>query len=309
MTSIPQVSLDRQANADSEQIILGVDTQKDVHVAALITSLGVRLADATFATTAAGYRQLPGWARSFGVLHRAGVEGTGCYGAALTRYLRDQDVTVIEVNRPDRAARRRHGKTDAMDALAAAHAVLSMRASATAKTADGPVEMLRMFRLARASAVKSRTQAVNQLKAVLVTAEAALRDTLTGPSKAALIRRCANLPSTPPSDVATATVYTLRRLAQRIQSLTTEERELQRQITAVLHAHAPQLLQRKGIGPDSASALLVTAGDNPGRMHSEASFAALCGVSPIEASSGKPADTVSTAAATATPTPPSTASP
>jgi transposase len=196
-------------------------------------------------------------------------------------------VTVIEVNRPDRAARRRHGKTDAVDALAAAHAVLSTRASATAKTADGPVEMLRVFRLARSSAVKSRTQAVNQLKAVLVTAEAALRDTLTGLSNAALIRRCANLPSTAPSDVATATVYTLRRLAQRIQSLTIEERDLQRQITAVVHSHAPQLLQRKGIGPDSASALLVTAGDNPDRMHSEASFAALCGVSPIEASSGK----------------------
>ena len=287
MTSMPQPSLDGQPNPDGEQIILGVDTHKDVHVAAVITNLGAQIAEATFATTAAGYRRLLGWARRFGVLHRAGVEGTGSYGAALTRYLRGQEVTVIEVNRPDRAARRRHGKTDAVDALSAAHAVLSARASASAKTADGPVEMLRMFRLARASAVKSRTQAVNQLKAVLVTAEAALRDTLTGLSNAALIRRCATLPSTAPSDVATATVYTLRRLAQRIQNLTTEERELQRQITAVLHSHAPQLFQRKGIGPDSASALLVTAGDNPDRMHSEASFAALCGVSPIEASSGK----------------------
>ena len=285
--SMPHPSSDGQPDPDTEQIILGVDTHKDIHVAALITTLGVQLADATFPTTAAGYRQLLTWARTFGALRCAGVEGTGSYGAALTRYLRRNGITVIEVNRPDRAARRRHGKTDTVDALAAAHAVLSQRASTTAKTADGPVEMLRMFRLARASAVKSRTQAVNQLKAVIVTAEAALRDTLTGLSHAALIRHCANLPSTPPSDVATATVYTLRRLAQRIQSLTIEERELQRQITAVLHSHAPQLLQRHGIGPDSASALLVTAGDNPDRMHSEASFAALCGVSPIEASSGK----------------------
>jgi transposase len=287
MASMPHPSPDGQPDLDTEQIILGVDTHKDTHVAALITTLGVQVAEAAFPTTTAGYRQLLAWARTFGVLRRAGVEGTGSYGAALTRYLRRQHLTVIEVNRPDRAARRRHGKTDTVDALAAAHAVLSARASTTAKTADGPVEMLRMFRLARASAVKSRTQAVNQLKAVIVTAETPLRDTLTGLSDAALIRHCANLPTTVPSDVATATIYTLRRLAQRIQSLTTEERELQHQITAVLDTHAPQLLQRPGIGPDSASALLVTAGDNPDRMRSEASFAALCGVSPIEASSGK----------------------
>ena len=287
MASMPHPSPDGQPDVDTEQIILGVDTHKDVHVAALITTLGIQLADATFPTTTAGYRQLLDWARTFGVLRRAGVEGTGSYGAALTRYLRRQRLTVIEVNRPDRAARRRHGKTDTIDAVAAAHAVLSTRARTTAKTANGPVEMLRMFRLARTSAVKSRTQAINQLKAVIVTADAALRDTLIGLSNAALIRHCANLPPTPPSDVATATIYTLRRLAQRIQTLTTEERELQRHIIVVLDIHAPQLLQRHGIGPDSASALLVTAGDNPDRMHTEASFAALCGVSPIEASSGK----------------------
>jgi transposase len=287
MASMPHPSPDGQPNPDTEQIILGVDTHQDVHVAALITTLGARVADAAFPTTTAGYRQLLAWARTFGVLHRAGVEGTGSYGAALTRYLRRQHLTVIEVNRPDRVARRRHGKTDTVDALAAAHAVLSARASTTAKTADGPVEMLRMFRLATASAIKSRTQVVNQLKAVIVTADAALRDTLTGLSNTALIRHCANLPATVPSDVATATIYTLRRLAQRIQALTAEERELQRQITAVLDTYAPHLWQRHGIGPDSASALLVTAGDNSDRMHSEASFAALCGVSPIEASSGK----------------------
>jgi transposase len=288
MASMPHPSPDGQPDQDPEQIILGVDTHQEVHVAALITTLGVQVAEAAFPTTTAGYRELLAWARTFGVLRRAGVEGTGCYGAALTRYLRREHLTVIEVNRPDRAARRRHGKTDTVDALAAAHAVLSAQASTTAKTADGPVEMLlRMFRLARASAVKSRTQAVNQLKAVIVTADPSLRETLTGLSKTALIRHCANLPAIAPSDVATATVYTLRRLAQRIQSLTTEERELQHQITVVLDNHAPHLLQRPGIGPDSACALLVTAGDNPDRMRSEASFAALCGVSPIEASTGK----------------------
>jgi transposase len=161
------------------------------------------------------------------VLHRAGVEGTGSYGAALTRYLRRHDITVVEVNRPDRAARRRHGKTDAVDATAAAHAVLSGRANGTAKTGDGPVEMLRMFRLARTSAVKARTQAINQLKAVIVGANPALRETLSGLSNAALIRHCASLPEAAPTDLATATRYTVRRLAVRIQALTGEDSQLQ----------------------------------------------------------------------------------
>jgi transposase len=276
-----------QLDPDPKEVILGVDTHKDVHVAAVIDTLGAELADATFPTTAAGYRRLLAWARSFGVLDRAGVEGTGSYGVALNRYLRRHQIAVTEINRPDRAARRRHGKTDAVDAVAAARAVLAERATTTAKTADGPVEILRLLRLARASAVKSRTQAVNQLKAVIVNADPALRDPLTGLTNAALIRHCADLPDTTPTDVPSATRSTLRRLAQRIQHLTTEERELQQQITAVLETHAPHLLQRNGIGPDSASALLVSAGDNPDRMHNEASFAALCGVSPVEASSGK----------------------
>jgi transposase len=128
---------------------------------------------------------------------------------------------------------------------------------------------------------------INQLKAVIVTADPALRESLPGRTGTALIRHCAALPAVAPTDAATATRYTLHRLALRIQAPTTEERDLQQQITAVLNAHAPHLLQRHGIGPDSASALLVTAGENPDRLHSEASFAALCGVSPIEASSGK----------------------
>jgi transposase len=263
MSSMPRPSPDGQPDPETEQIVLGVDTHKDIHVAAVVSFLGAHVADASFPTTAVGYRQLLAWARGFGVLHRAGVEGTGCYGAALTRYLRRQAITVIEVNRPDRAARRQSGKTDTVDALAAARTVLSARATITAKTADGPVEMLRMLRLARASAVKSRTQAVNQLKAVIVNTDPALRESLTGFTGAALIRHCANLPASAPTDAVTAARYTLRRLALRIQSLTAEERERQRHITAVLNTHAPQLLQRHGIGRDSTAALLVTAGDNP----------------------------------------------
>jgi transposase len=278
---------DNDQTRDDEQIILGVDTHKDVHVAAVITALGAHVAVAEFAATAVGYRRLLAWARGFGVLRRAGVDGTGSYGAALTRHLRRHEVSVVEVNRPDRAARRRRGKTDTVDAVAAAHAVLSGRASAAAKTGDGPVEMLRMFKLARSSAVKARTQAINQLKAVIVGADPALREPMAAMTNTALIRYCAALPDTAPRDVATATTYTLRRLAHRIQTLTAEARELQRQITSLIKTFAPNLLQRHGVGPDCAAALLITAGDNPDRLASEASFAALCGVSPIETSSGK----------------------
>jgi transposase len=158
MPSMSHTAEHSQDHRDDEEIILGVDTHRDTHVASVITILGVPVATAAFPTTTAGYRQLLAWARSFGVVHRAGVEGTGCYGAALARYLRRHDITVVEVNRPDRAARRRHGKTDTVDATAAAHAVLSARATGTAKTGDGPVEMLRLFHLARASAVPRAAQ-------------------------------------------------------------------------------------------------------------------------------------------------------
>jgi transposase len=140
--------------------------------------LGTRLGCASFAATAAGYQELVAWAATFGVLRRAGVEGTGSYGAALARHLRATGIEVIEVNTPDKTTRRRRGKTDPVDAEAAARAVVSGRASATAKAGTGPVEMLRIFKLAKASAVKACTQAINQLKAVLVAADPTLREAL-----------------------------------------------------------------------------------------------------------------------------------
>jgi transposase len=221
------------------------------------------------------------------MLRRAGVEGTGSYGAALARYLRAAGVEVIEVNAPDKATHRRQGKTDPVDAEAAGRAVLSGRASATAKAGDGPVEMLRMFKLAKASAVKARTQAINQLKAVLVSADPALREALAGLTNTMLIRRCAQLEATTPHDVTSAAVYTLHVLARRILELTEQIHDLVQRITDTITTHCPTLLTHRGIGPDTAAALLITAGDNPDRLHSEASFAALCRVSPLEASSGK----------------------
>ncbi|MEU7865066.1 IS110 family transposase [Nonomuraea sp. NPDC049141] len=287
MPHTPPASAERSADEQAE-VILGVDTHKDFHVAAVITVVGTLLECRKFPTTMAGYWDLLEWARSFGHVHRAGVECTGSYGAALARHLSAAGIEVLEVNQPDKAARRRRGKTDALDAEAAARAVLSGRATALAKAGDGPVEMLRLFRLAKTSAVKSRSQAINQLKAVLVAAEPELRDSLAGLSNPKLIRQCVALDAeAAPTSITAAATYALRLLAQRINHLTQEITDLETQITAVISAHAPDLLDAYGVGPDTASALLITAGDNADRLGSEASFAALCGVSPIEASSGK----------------------
>ncbi len=284
---MPQPIHHDQDDDAASEVVLGVDTHKDLHAAAVINSLGVLLSSEMFPATAAGYRALLAWADRFGTVRRAGVECTGSYGAALARHLRAAGVTVIEVNQPDKATRRRQGKTDTLDAASAARAVLSGRATGDAKAGDGPVEMLRMFKLAKASAVKARTQTINQLKAVLVAADPMLREALSGLSNLLLIRRCTQLEVDTPQDTTSAAAYTLRLLAQRIDQLTREIRDLEQHITAAVTRHTPRLLTRCGIGPDNAAALLIAAGDNPDRLCSEASFAALCGVSPLEASSGR----------------------
>jgi transposase len=280
----PAVPAGQQAD---EEVILGVDTHNDVHVAAVITVLGVLLGTQAFPTTAAGYVALLGWARSHGTLRRAGVEGTSSHGTALTRHLRRERVYVIEINRPDRAARRRRGKTDALDAENAARAVLSGRATAEAKAGDGPAEAMRMFKIAKDSANKARTQAINQLRAVLVRAEPELRESLTGLGPVALFRACADLQDAHAPAAPAAAVVVLRGLARRILRLTDEIKTLNKQLTSALSRCAPKLLERYGVGPDTAAALLITAGDNPERLTSAAAFAALCGVNPVEASSGK----------------------
>ncbi|MFL6075497.1 MAG: IS110 family transposase [Mycobacteriales bacterium] len=264
-----------------------MDTHKDLHVAAVITMVGAVLASRTFPTTATGYGQLLAWARRFGTLRRAGVECTGSYGAGLARYLLAAGVEVVEVNQPDKATRRRRGKTDTLDAEAAAQAVLSGRASGAAKTGQGPVEMIRMFKLAKTSAIKSRTQAINQLKAVLVAGDSTLREALAGLSNPHLIRACTRLEAIVPTDPTTAAAYTLRLLADRICHLTDQINDLNARLHDTITAHAPKLLDHRGVGPDTAAALLIAAGDNPDRLHHEASFAALCGTSPVQASSGK----------------------
>jgi transposase len=210
------------------------------------------------------------------------VEGTGSYGAALARHLAGEGVQVIEVNRPDRAARRRAGKSDAVDAEAAARAVLAGKATTTPKSGDGPVEDLRVLKIVKDSAVRARTQAINQLKAVLINADPTLRESLAQLGNQALFSACIRLePDTG------AIHHALHALACRIRQLSAEITALTRRITAIIQGHAPQILRIRGVGPDSAAALLTAAGDNPHRLATEASFAALCGASPVEYSSGK----------------------
>jgi transposase len=280
MNSMPHDRLARR-------VTVGVDTHGDVHVAVALDELGARLGERTVPATAAGYDQLAGWAASLGAVAAVGVEGSGSYGAGLTRRLLGAGQRVVEVNRTDRATRRRRGKNDAIDAEAAARAVLAGAAGGAPKSGDGPVEMLRMLKLARNSAVKAATAALNQIRAVLVTAPTGLRASLSGLSIPALLTRCAGLRPGPLSTVLAAAKHTLRLLARRAQALRAEASGLTGHIRGLTETLAPQLCARFGIGPDTAAQFLITAGDNPTRLHSEAAFAAICAANPVPASSGK----------------------
>jgi transposase len=266
----------------------GVDTHLDVHVAAALDRVGGVLGTASFPTTAAGYRQLLAWLRTHGPVERVGVEGTGSYGAALARYLTGQGVTVIEVLRPNRQVRRRQGKTDVVDAIAAARAVLSGEATGTPKSHDGAVEALRTLKVLQRSANKARTQAINQLRNLVVTAPDGLRAQLRDLKIAELVEVCSRFRIAADDDSLNGiTRLSLRELAQRILFLDASREQTRRRLDRITHAAAPELLAITGVGPDVAATLLVTAGDNPERLRNEASFAALCGTNPIPASSGK----------------------
>jgi transposase len=277
------------AQAEPVWVTVGVDTHRDLHVAGARDQLGRRIGTTLIPTTPTGYQQLLDWARHLGEITAFGIEGTGCYGAGLTRYLRGMGYRVIEVNRPDRATRRRKGKSDPVDADAAARTVQAGDQTGTPKAGTGTVEMLRVLRVARQTALKARTQATNALRALLVTAPPGLREQLRGLSKTILPRAAAALDPGPGrlASPTAATMLAMRSLGQRHAALTAEISALETQINRLLTKHATPLLAQFGVGPDSASALLLAAGDNPQRLHSEAAFAALCGASPVEASSGK----------------------
>ena len=266
----------------------GVDTHADVHVAAAIDGNGGVLGIESFPAVAAGYEALLGWLVGFGPVNMVGVEGTGSWGVGLARFLIAAGIEMVEVDRVNRQVRRKVGKSDPTDAVAAARAALSGQASVTPESRNGPVEQMRVLLVARRSARTQRIATLNQLRHLVFTAPESIRMRFKDRYKTALVAEAAKMRPRKGSDpVAFTTNIVIRDLARRIQGLNTEMRAIDHALVALLEQTAPSLLELYGVGPDTGASLLVTAGDNPERLHSERSWAHLCGVTPIAASSGK----------------------
>jgi transposase len=237
------------------QVTVGVDTHADVHVAVATDSFGRRLDTTAIATTPAGYAELVGWAQRLGQIEAWGIEGTGSFGAGLSRFLRAEGQVVAEVNRPDRQTRRRRGKSDPLDAEAAARAVQAHQGSVP-KAGDGQVEMIRSLRVARSTAMKARTQAINALKGLLVTAPAELREQLRDLPAVRLLQTAATLELGPVTTPVAAARLGLRSLGRRYQALSAELAVLDAELDRLTATVAPKLVALFGVGPDSAGALL-----------------------------------------------------
>jgi len=269
-------------------VTAGVDTHKDTHTVAALDGTARLLGVAEFAATAQGYRQIEQWLENFGRVDCIGIEGTGSYGAGLARHMAAAGFRVVEVSCPNRQLRRRRGKSDPVDAESAARAAFSGQALGTPKSQDGPIEAMRLVRVERRSAIKARTQAANQLHGTLASAPESLRQRFRCRTAKAIVKTTAAFRITTPNESLESTVrYVLRGLARRWLLLNEEVERLDTLLTEMVDAVAPQLTAKIGIGTEVASALLVAAGDNPERLKNEASFAAMCGVSPVDASSGR----------------------
>jgi transposase len=294
------------------EITGGVDTHLEFHVAAARDGLGRVLGTTRFPATQAGYADLLAWLRAFGPVAVVGVEGTGAYGAGLTTHLTSQGIKVVEVNRPNRQKRRLRGKSDPQDAINAAAAVQAGDATATPKLRTGPIESVRVLRVVRDQLITARTATINTLKALITTAPAVLRETLHGLTVPALVRHCTTLPALdlpaprPGSKTRAHTTTTLteqllasttgaehtvhlalNELARTISYYNTRIRDLDTTLDALVHRIAPRTTALHGLGTDTTGQLLITAGNNPDRIHSEAAFACLIGTAPQDASSGK----------------------
>ncbi|HVP02921.1 MAG TPA: IS110 family transposase [Solirubrobacteraceae bacterium] len=275
---------------NDRRVIGGVDAHADTDHAAVLDYRGALLGSRSFTVSAAGYRELLAWLEGFGEVDRVGVESTGSYAAGLTRHLIAQGVRVLEVNQPHAHTRRRRGKTDAIDAEMAARHALSLANVVTPKQTTGIVEAIRQLRVARDSAVKSRSVAMLQLGDLILTAPSELREQLatrkTLKAKAALCRRLR--PDAGATDnPINAAKFALRSLARRITTLDQEIAELDAQLTPLVASAAPRTTALLGISTGHAGQLLLTAGQNIERLHSERAFAALCGSSPVPVASGK----------------------
>lgn len=285
---MPQPAAAPQAR-EVREITGGVDTHADTHTAAALDPAGRLLGHCQFPTSPAGYTALLAWLRTFGEVVLVGIEGTGAYGAGLALHLRGAGITLVEVDRPDRATRRHLGKSDPVDAEAAARAAQSGRATGVPKHRDGQVEALRVLRVARRCAVAQRADAQRRIKTLIITAPDTVRSALRELSDRELITHCASRrpDRAAVADPATALVIALRSLARRHQQLTTEIDDLDTLIGPLVEQINPALCALSGVGPDVAGQLLVTAGQNPQRLRSEAAFAMLCGAAPLPASSGR----------------------
>ena len=270
-------------------VIGGVDTHGRTHHAAAIDAKGRVLGDREFEASARGYRELVSWLRAHGTVQSVGIEGTGSYGAGLCRHLLGEGLRVVEVDRPDRKARRAKGKSDPIDAESAARAVLAGTASTTPKDRTGIVESVRMLRIARAGAVMARTAAINALRATVATAPERVRAELAALTPARLIDTCAALRPDRDrlGDPAQGAKLALRALGRRIGALDREIRELDTVLDRLVRQTAPTTVSLLGIGVNHAGQFLVTTGQNPERLQSEAAFARLCGAAPLPASSGR----------------------
>jgi transposase len=270
-------------------VVGGVDTHKDLHVAAVVDELDRVVGTRCFATTRQGYRQMLAWMRSFGDVHRIGIESTGSYGAGLLRFMQQAGIEVLEVTTPDKSDRRRRGKNDDLDAQNAAHAAFAGKRTVTPRSRDGMVESLRVLTVCRKTAVAARRVALQIIQTTIVCAPDGLRDTLRGMTRMQLVRTLAawRPDLTAYREVEAAYRISLKSLARRYIELHDEIADLDAMIGAIVDDLAPELVARNSIGHTGAAQLLLTAGDNAERLRSEASFAALCGVSPVPASSGK----------------------
>ncbi len=216
-----------------------------------------------------------------------GVEGSGSFGVGLVHFLRARGMRVVEVNRPNRQHRRRFGKHDTAGAEATARAVQANVATGEPKSTDGIAEMMRALHVARRSAVKARIQAANQLRALLFTAPEELRTELCWLSTNRLVTTAARFrPDRQPRDLVAVTKLAMRSIARCHRDLSEEISALDERLEQLVAEATLALVALKGVGTDTAASLLIAAGDNPERLRSEAAFARLCGVAPVQASSG-----------------------
>lgn len=271
-----------------QSIIIGIDTHKSTHVAVAIDMQGARLGALSIPANSKGYLELERWSCGLGDVSAFGIEGTGSYGAGLSRSLLSQGHNVVEVTRPNRQLRYTHGKTDSLDAEGAARSVLSGQATSRPKTQTGSSEMIRHLKIARDTAVKSRSQAMVTLKTLIINAPADLREVLDQvKGRIALIRHIAAFRPGEIYNTLASAKAAMRALAKRWLMLHEEILGHDKELGRLVTKRAPDLMESHGIATLTIAEMLILVGDDPTRIRSEAAFAKLCGVCPIPASSGK----------------------